>query len=148
MSYTTETRRAAADYHARKLEAVNATRRMGINVRSTNLARYALDLVHGRKLWETRDTDSLRPYVGQRVGIIETAARRRPQLVGFVTLGEPVFMTAQAFRELRHEHLVPEGDAFDIRPHQRGKWCYPITDPLALFKPRPVTSHGIVARQL
>ena len=144
MSYTTETRRDAAAYYASRPRM----ERWGINVRSTNRIRYALEIVHGRKLWETRDTDSLRPYVGQRVGIIETAARKSAKLVGFVTLGEPVYMTAHAFRQLRHEHLVPEGDLFDIRQDQRGKWCYPLRDPLALFKPRHVTSRGIVARQI
>ena len=45
---------------------------IGINVRSDRNVDYADLIVDGRKRLETRNTDSLRPYVGRRVSIVKT----------------------------------------------------------------------------
>ena len=54
----------------------------GINVRTDGDMNYADLIVSGKKQFETRQTDSLRPYVGKRVGIVETKKERKQSLLG------------------------------------------------------------------
>jgi hypothetical protein len=44
----------------------------GVNVATDSLVNYADLIVSGKKYYETRNTNSLKPYIGKRVGIIET----------------------------------------------------------------------------
>lgn len=122
-------------------------RLMGINVRSDNAAGmpYADAIVDGMKLYETRDNDSLRPYVGQRVAIVRTG-EGQAKAIGEVTIGEPILVDEARFRELQDQHLVPPGSSFDIEPGGQ-KYLYPMQDPVRYDAERDVGA-GIVSRQV
>ncbi len=113
---------------------------IGINVRGG----YAAHIVDGRKLYETRDTNSLRPYVHRRMAIVQTGDGKA-RAIGMVTIGEPIIVDEGQFRAMQHLHLVPKGDKFDIKPGGV-KYLYPMVDPERI-DPRPV-GHGIIARKV
>ena len=120
----------------------------GINVATDGNTNYADLIVSGQKRFETRDSDSLRPYVGKRVGIIETKRGQKAQLVGYATVGEPEVVGQSEFDASRELHLVPEGSKFDIKQGQN-KWLYEMKDPEKL--PQPIDASkttGIVARDI
>ena len=119
---------------------------MGINVRCESGMDYAGLIVDGAKTLETRRTNSLRPWVGQRVGIVRTG-RGPAHLVGYAVIGEPIVMDHAAFREAEDQHLVPSGSAYDAQAGET-KFCYPMRDAERLTAPEPVTSRGIIARKL
>ena len=73
----------------------NAT--MGINIRFDQGIDYAALIVDGIKTLETRRTDSLRPYVGRRVGIVRTGCGPA-QLVGYAMIMEPIVLDHIGFR--------------------------------------------------
>ena len=114
---------------------------IGINVR----APYAHMIISGRKMIETRSTNSLKPYIGKRVGIVETGLGRA-KLVGYASIGTPTVMHETAFREAESLHLVSMGSEFDIAP-DGSKHCYPIIDPQTCT-PKTLSSRGIIARQI
>jgi hypothetical protein len=120
---------------------------IGINVRSDTKAgiRYADEIVDGNKAYETRDTDSLRPYVGKRVAIVRTG-EGPAKAIGEVTVGKPIVADQDMFRRLRDQHLVPAGSAFDIEPGST-KHLYPMHDPVRYDNERGVGA-GIVARKV
>ena len=117
---------------------------MGINVRMGSGIDYAGLIVTGRKVLETRATDSLRPYIGKRVAIVRTGSGPA-RAIGSVRIVGAVRVSAERFRELESLHCVPAGDAYDTLAG--GKWCYRLADPIAYRRSRPVT-HGIVARRV
>ena len=119
---------------------------MGINVRCDSGLDYAGLIADGAKTLETRRTNSLRPWIGQRVGIVRTG-RGAARLVGYAVIGEPVMLDHAAFREAEDQHLVPFGSAFDAQAGET-KYCYPMRDAERLAVPVPVTSRGIIARRL
>ena len=119
---------------------------MGINVRCESGMDYAGLIADGAKTLETRRTNSLRPWIGQRVGIVRTG-RGPAHLVGYAVIGEPIVMDHAAFREAEDQHLVPSGSAFDAQAGET-KYCYPMRDAERLNAPTPVTSRGIIARKL
>ena len=115
---------------------------MGINVRNTDVP-YADHIVDGKKTYETRDSHSLKPYVGKRVAIVRTGAGPT-QAIGEATFGEPKIVGEQEFRSLEPHHLVKQGSAFDIKPNGV-KYLYPVIDPVRYDEPKGV-GHGIVSR--
>ena len=120
---------------------------VGINVRTDGALNYAQLIVSGEKKFESRIGNSLRPYVGKRVGIIETGSGPA-KLVGFATVGEPTQVNAKEFAEMRDQHLVPEGSRFDIQPGQT-KLLYEMIDPQPLAEPVDASgTKGIVARDI
>mgnify|MGYP003114882548 CR=1 FL=1 len=120
---------------------------MGVNVRTDGDVNYARLIVSGNKRYESRDKDSLRPYVGKRIGIIETGSGPA-KLVGYATVGEPVEVGEAEFADSRDQHLVPEGSKFDIKPGQ-SKFLYEMLDPKQLDQPIDASStKGIVARNI
>lgn len=120
---------------------------MGINVRSDNKAgiRYADEIVDGNKKYETRDSDSLRPYVGKRVAIVRTG-EGPAKAIGEVTVGEPIVADRDMFHKMRPHHLVPAGSAFDIKPGSQ-KYLYPMHDPMRFDTEKGVGA-GIIARKV
>jgi hypothetical protein len=120
---------------------------MGINVRSDSKAgiRYADEIVDGNKKYETRDSDSLRPYVGKRVAIVRTG-EGPAKAIGEVTVGEPIVADRDMFHKMRPHHLVPEGSMFDIKPGSQ-KYLYPMHDPVRFDAEKGVGA-GIVARKV
>jgi hypothetical protein len=118
---------------------------IGININDAG-QNFTEQIVAGDKTIETRDTDSLRPYVGKRVGIVKTGVGPAT-LVGYATIGEPVvYNNATEFRADQDKHLVAEGSQFDIK--EGGvKYGYPLTN-VESVTPTSVTSQGIVARKI
>lgn len=117
---------------------------IGINVNSKNIP-YADLIIDGLKQYESRNSDTLRPYIGRRVAIVRTG-RGKALAIGMVTIGEPVIVTVEQFRQLETSHLVQEGDIFDIQPGGT-KHLYPMIDPVRFEEGHPV-AHGIIARRV
>ena len=117
---------------------------IGVNVNSKSIP-YADLIIDGLKLYETRNSNSLKPYIGQRVAIVRTGAGKA-QAIGTVEIGEPLVVGPEQFRELQALHLVPEGSTFDIQPGGT-KHLYPMRNPRRFTQARPV-GHGIIARQV
>jgi len=119
---------------------------MGINVRSDKKAnlQYADLIVDGHKTYESRNGDTLRPYVGKRVSIVRTGDGPA-KAIGAVTVGEPIVVDRKKFRKMEKQHLVPEGSAFDIASGT--KHLYPMHEPERSESERDV-GHGIVARKV
>ena len=118
---------------------------IGINVRSDGDIDYADLIIDGKKKLETRDTNSLKPYIGKRVAIVKTG-KGKAMAIGSVTVGEPIPASVNKFRRLEKFHLVPQGSAFDIKPNST-KYLYPMIDPVRFPKPREV-GHGIIGRKV
>jgi len=118
-----------------------------INVRKDKKADvdYAELIMSGDKKFETRDTDSLRPYVGQRIGIAKTGDGEA-KAIGSVEIGEPIEVDEKMFRELQDQHLVPQGTDFDIKPGGK-KYLYPVSNPERFDAPKSV-GKGIVSRKI
>ena len=127
-------------------EEQQSTPTMGINVRSDGDIDYAGLIIDGRKKYESRQTDSLRPYVGKTVGIVRTG-KGSAVAIGQVTVGEPVVVDAQKFDKMRDQHLVPQGSKFDIGVNAT-KYLYPMIDPVRWDRERFVKQKGIVARKI
>lgn len=119
---------------------------MGINVASDRKAgrRYADLIVDGHKTLESRNGDSLRPYVGKRVAIVRTG-EGPAKAIGEVTIGEPMVVNKKKFRSLEGQHHVPEGSAYDISTPT--KHLYPLHDPVRYDQERDV-GHGILSRKV
>lgn len=64
---------------------------MGVNVATDRKAdrSYADLIVDGYKTLESRNSDTLRPYVGKRVAIVRTG-EGPAKAIGEVTIGEPM----------------------------------------------------------
>ena len=121
---------------------------MGINVATDGDLIYSDLIVTGQKMYETRDSNSLAPYVGQRVGIIETKRGSKARLVGFVDVGAPMVVGSVGFDALSRCHLVPEFSKYDIKKGQQ-KWLYPMINPEKLTESIDASeTRGIVARNI
>jgi GNAT superfamily N-acetyltransferase len=117
---------------------------LGINVAvDKNGTDYADLIVNGTKKFESRETPSLKPYVGKRVGIVRTGAGPA-EVIGSVEIGQPIEVNQRDFNKLRDQHLVAEDSSFNIKKGQT-KFLYPMIDPMTTA-PQKVTSKGIVAR--
>ena len=117
---------------------------MGINI-NDRTQDFTAQILCGEKTIETRRTNSLRPYVGTRVGIVRTG-RGRATLVGFATIGEPIrYEHKGQFADDYARHRVAAGSPHDCGPD--GKYGYLLID-VEATTPRTVTSRGIVARRL
>jgi len=117
---------------------------MGINV-NDKTQDYTAQILSGEKTVETRRTNSLRSYVGQRVGIVRTG-RGRATLVGYATVGEPIrYEHQKQFATDYARHRVAAGSPHDCG--HDGKFGYPMID-VEATTPRTVKSRGIVARKI
>ena len=116
----------------------------GVNINDKSQP-FTDQILSGQKTIETRATDSLRPYVGKRVGIIRTG-KGKALLVGFMDIGVPViYRTKAQFRADFQKHLV--GDKGKFRFRKGGKVGYPVTN-VTRCEPVPIKSRGIIARKL
>ena len=126
--------------------ASNTIPTMGINIRSDGNIDYASLIVDGEKKYESRKTDSLRPYVGKIVGIVRTG--NGPAVaIGQVTIGEPIVVDVEKFNRLRKQHLVPQGSKFDI-DSDGTKYLYPMINPVRWDNEKPIKHRGIVSRKI
>ena len=119
--------------------------KLGINVRSDTKEglSYSDLILDGKKTYETRDSDSLRKYVGKRVGIVKTG-EGDASAIGSVIIGEPEIVGVKQFRKLEKKHLVPKGSDFDIKEK---KYLYPLIEPQRFNAPIQV-GKGIVSRKM
>ena len=117
----------------------------GINI-NDKLQPFTQQILDGSKTIETRDSPSLKPYVGKRVGIVRTGVGPAT-LVGHATIGNPVFYkNKKSFDQDYNKHLVAKTlKKFYIGP--KGKWGFPVLDVVPV-KPTVLTSQGRVARKL
>lgn len=120
---------------------------MGINVRTDNKLNlpYADLIVDGKKIYESRMTDSLRPYVNKSMSIVRTG-QGPAKAIGAVDIGEPLIVDAKTFRELQDKHLVPKGSMFDIEDDGQ-KYLYPLSN-ARRFDQELDVGHGIKARKV
>lgn len=128
-------------------EFISESHLMGINVRSDkkNGISYADHIVDGKKKLESRESHSLKPYVGKRVAIVRTG-EGKSHAIGEVTVGEPIVVDEKGFRERESEHLVPQGSKFDIKSGKT-KHLYPMINPTRYDTPKKV-GKGIIARKV
>jgi len=124
----------------------NTIPKIGINVRNDKDIDYASLIVDGKKKYESRKTDSLRPYVGKTVGIVRTG--NGPAVaIGQATIGEPILVNAKKFDLLRKKHLVPKGSKFDI-DNDDTKYLYPMINPVRWENEKSIKHKGIVSRKI
>ena len=96
---------------------------MGVNI-NDKCQDFTGQILRGEKTIETRNTRSLDPYIGERVGLVRTGVGKAT-LVGYATVGEPVVYDSVAkFRRDYDKHLVAPGSAFDIKDGL--KYGYPL----------------------
>lgn len=102
-------------------------------------------ILSGVKTIETRNTNSLKSLVGQRVGIIRTGLGKAV-LVGFVTIsGVIIYESEREFRKDESRHLVAKGSRYDLKTIKYG---YLLTNPERLSEPEIVKAKGIVIRNI
>ena len=120
---------------------------MGINVRTDSKLNipFADLIVDGQKLYESRQSDSLRPYVNKSMSIVRTG-KGPAKAIGSVEIGEPMIVDAKTFREMQDKHLVPEGSMFDIEAEGQ-KYLYPLSNSRRFDQELDV-GHGIKARKV
>ena len=130
------------DYVTREHAKYASQVTVGMNINDSQ-APWTQMILQGVKTIETRDSDSLQPHVGERVGIVRTG-QGPAMLVGYCTLGEPkVYQTDEAWQADAQLHRV-EGA---LAPGAV-KYGYPLSNVEPVDPPQPVTSQGRVFRRL
>lgn len=105
---------------------------------------YAAAIVEAYKAIETRTRDVLKKLVGERVAIVRTHKRKKPEVIGYVTIIKKTFAFKESFDALFDKHCVPAGSKYDCKP-DGGKWLYWLADaercePFQL--PQNIVRHG------
>ena len=118
---------------------------IGINVRCDGSIDYAGLIISGFKTMESRNSNSLRAYIGKRVAIVRTG-QGKALAIGEITIGEPLTVNELDFRMMFDSHLVPENSRFDIEPGNT-KFLYPLLNPTRYEQPLNV-GLGIVSRKI
>jgi len=102
-------------------------------------------ILNGEKTIETRNTPTLRPYVGKRVGIISTSKKRKAKLVGYIDIVKEIeYTNEKQFDSDYNKHLVDKDSPFYIKDIKYG---YVLTNPERI-EPRDIDSKGIISRSL
>ena len=116
---------------------------IGININCKD-QDFIDEILKGEKTIETRNTHSLRCYVGHRVGLIKTGCGKA-KLYGFATIiAEVYYPDKKSLREDYDKHLVSEGSKYDI---VNEKYGYVLTD-VEIINPVVVNTRGIIARKI
>lgn len=122
---------------------MNLESEIGININDKHQP-FTSQILSGIKTIETRNSNSLKPYIGRRVGIIRTG-KGRATLIGFCTIGEPIVYKSKAqFNADYKKHLVANGSKFYIK---KVKYGYPLLD-VEKTLPKAIFTRGIVSRKL
>jgi hypothetical protein len=120
------------------------TCRVGINVNDES-QDFTGQILSGAKTTETRITNSLKPYIGQNVGIVRTG-KGKATLVGTMKVGEPKFYsTPEEFDADFDKHQIDKDSPHYIGP--QGKFGYPLSEVKPL-KPVELPPGGRIARVL
>jgi predicted transcriptional regulator len=119
---------------------------IGINI-NDKIQDFTGQILRGEKTIETRNTNSLKPYIGKTVGIIRTG-KGKAYLVGYCTIGEPkIYNNEKEFNKDYDKHLVSKDSEFYIKPNNV-KFGYPLTSIVKLNEPQPISSKGIISRKI
>jgi hypothetical protein len=106
---------------------------VGININDKDQP-FTMQILNGTKTIETRNTNSLKPYINKTVGIIRTG-KGQAMLVGYLTIGNPVFyQTKEQFDKDYNKHLVSPSSPLYIT--NQGKFGYPLSN-VTPTKPKP-----------
>ena len=124
--------------------SIRRNSRVGINI-NDDTQDFTQQILSGKKTVETRNSPSLRPYIGKRVGIVKTGKGKPAELVGFARItGEKRYKSAEEFDADYAAHKVSPDSPF----HSGGiKFGYTIENAKAIA-PIRLSSKGIVARSL
>lgn len=115
---------------------------ININDRDSPYTDYILD---GIKTVETREKNTLKSLVGQRVGIIRTGCGKA-MLVGYVTISDIIkYDSIEKFRDDFNRHLVEPDSKYDMKGSD--KYGYVLKNPQRC-KPVEICSKGIVIRNI
>jgi predicted transcriptional regulator len=107
--------------------------KIGINI-NDKIQDFTGQILKGEKTIETRNKNTLKSYIGQRVGIIRTG-KGKAVLVGFCTIGIPkVYKNEEEFRKDENKHLVKKGNKYDI-PTNGIKFGYPLHNVVKIKEP-------------
>ncbi len=138
-------RRISDDDIRRMPEAADgSTPRMGVNINDATQA-FTDQILAGKKTIETRDSNSLDPYLDQKVGLVRTG-QGTATLVGYADIvGVKKYTSEAEFRKDQDAHLVEPGSKYDWTP--KGKVGYVLANPEAV-EPYELSSRGIVARDI
>ena len=118
---------------------------MGININCKH-QDFIAQILSGEKIIETRNTPSLNPYIGQRIGLIRTG-KGKATLEGYATIkGTILYKNPMCFDFHYDLHKVDCNSPYYIK--QDGiKIGYLLKDVEAI-EPRIITTRGIIARQI
>lgn len=110
-------------------------------------APYIDDMLHRRKLYETRTRRTLDAVVSRPVFLCESG-RKGPSVVRCsARFGDPLEIRFRELWEaLRPVHRVPVGSRYDWNDKTRVKWLYPVYDVIpvpAPFIPPEGVRHGL-----
>lgn len=118
---------------------------MGININDKHQP-FTEQILNGMKTIETRNSRSLDPYLGKRVGIVRTG-KNKAMLVGFATIHSRCeYQSSQEFDCHYLLHLVAKDSKYYIQSGKK-KYGYLFTD-VERITPQPVHSKGIVSRKI
>lgn len=104
-------------------------------------------ILAGLKICETRNRNTLRALVGQRVLLAVTGRGRPPVVVASVVIRSAFPVDSlQEWRELYNAHRVQEGSQYDWTDTTRRKWLYLLggVQPVSPFTPPEGVRHGRV----
>lgn len=120
----------------------------GINIRDDKDVSYAELICKGIKTIETRDSNSLKPYIGKRVRIIRTGAKNsKAQIIGECTIGNPIiYASEEDFEKDMDKHFIKKTSTFWIKKNSV-KYGYPIIDPVEYEQKYYAIGLGIIARK-
>ena len=118
---------------------------MGINVNCKH-QDFIKEILAGKKTIETRNTPSLDPYIGQRVGLIRTGALFAT-LEGFATISESfIYYDRQSFDADYELHRVAPDSPYYIK--DAGTKVGYILEDVESIEPERILTRGIVARKI
>ena len=113
---------------------------MGININDSEYP-WTDYIMSGKKTIETRNTPTLRPYIGKRVGIIQTG-KGKAKLIGYMTIEKEIEYDKESWAKDKSKHLVDSelGDGEKKYGYVIGK--------VEKITPQEINSKGIVARKI
>ena len=115
---------------------------VGININTDDFP-WIEKILSGEKTIETRNSKSLYPYIGKRVGLVKTKKGHRAMLVGYATIGTPIiYVTKEEFDADYDRHLVSPRSIYQYQYSGATKYGYPMINVEKLNIPIPVTSQG------
>lgn len=103
-------------------------------------------ILRKQKVVETRNSPTLRPYIGKRVGIIRTFSNKKAVLVGYVdVVAEKIYKSRKEFDADAHKHWVGSDSVYYFK---KVKYGYLLANPIRIVSPKQVfvKSKGHISR--